>query len=258
LQVGLGLGEGDEFCGVLARQPEARHIERDADELRFRLAAGGRLRFDKHNRACAQPRGVQPVVARVEVHQHDAAFHRLAAKPLELPVAHIDQVAPYAVGGQLRSAHLVGPEGVDAQFLPVQVQVRLFVDGDGDGERFAAHILQSEGAELLLDIVGGAVGARVACHARTLRRHPAHGLRQPRIRDRAHQLAVARLHFFDIHLLLPEREGAHAQQHTKPNPAAHHRRDRFDAAWQVPAEGAHIVECGSAASARLKLISAYA
>jgi len=90
LQVGLGLGKRNQFSGVLARQPEARHIERDADELRLRLAAGGRLRLDKHNRACAQPRGVQPVVARVEVHQHDAAFHRLAAKLLELPVAHID------------------------------------------------------------------------------------------------------------------------------------------------------------------------
>jgi hypothetical protein len=126
---------------------------------------------------------------------------------------------------------LVGPEGVDAQFLPVQVQVRLLVDGHGDGERFAAHILQSEGAELLLDIVGGAVGARVACHARALRRHPAHRLRQSRIRDRARQLAVARLHFFDIHLLLPEREGTHAQQHTNPNPAAHHHSGGFDAVW---------------------------
>jgi hypothetical protein len=58
LQVGLSLGEGDEFCGVLARQPEAGHIERDADELRFCLAASGRLRLNKHNRTRAQPRGV--------------------------------------------------------------------------------------------------------------------------------------------------------------------------------------------------------
>jgi hypothetical protein len=111
------------------------------------------------------------------------------------------------------------------------MQVRLLVDGHSDGERLAAHILQPEGAKLLLDRVGGAVGARVACHARALRRHPAHGLCQPRLRNRAHQLAVARLHLLDIHLLLPEREGAHAQQHTKPNPAAHHHSGGFDAVW---------------------------
>jgi len=151
-------------------QPESGHVQGDAGDLVGGLLPAGPLRGDEDDGARAQRGGMEPPAVAVELHEHDAALQGQAGKLAILAGAAVDQRALQAGVRDRGGADLVGPEAVQLVALTrwLKDQRGALVDRNDDRKGLARDG-PAAGAQPALQVVRGAVGARIAGDARAAR-----------------------------------------------------------------------------------------
>ena len=86
----------------LAIDPEPRQVERHGEELFFALQVHGGVRLDKEDGPRPEIGGIEPSVARIEVHQGHGSFDLFAVHVRVLARAGVDQAPGHPAFGQRR------------------------------------------------------------------------------------------------------------------------------------------------------------
>ena len=165
---------------VVLSDPEPGHVEGHGEELALTLEVDGGVRLDEHHRGGTEVGGVQPVVARVEVEQDDAAGDILTVQILELSLAAPDQSAVDTAVRQCRGAHEIGPQAVQAYRRAADNdEDPRMIDRDGDVILVQGDSLQADVVEPTIDVQCRLFGARIADDAGPEAGEETHRLPQP-------------------------------------------------------------------------------
>ncbi len=97
------------FRRLGAAQIKTRHIYRRPHKFHLRLAPRHDIWLNKHNGRRVQKRRIQPVLLRIEIHQHDGAVCVLAIEIGQGAAPHIDDRPRQSLCRHLTGPHMIGP-----------------------------------------------------------------------------------------------------------------------------------------------------
>ena len=172
-----------------ATDPKPGHVERHAEEFLFTLERYGGVWFDKHDGRCAEIRGIEPGITRIEVHQDHGPINDFAVHIRVLARPPVDQPAGHSAIRQCRSLDQIGPQAVQFQLFAAcfYTQKPALVHWDRDIVLVHGDIVETNRVKALLHVFRRLVGSGIARDPGAQIGKIVHGLLHPPDRNRLRQ-----------------------------------------------------------------------